>query len=351
MLNSQVRVHDRSGRELVTTTLTSFWARVSANLFVSDPRIEYDPATDRWIVSAIAFANAVKDSSVLVGASQTGDPTGTWDLYRIVADPDTSLLFADYPTLGFNKDWIAVQVNMYGFPQTDPTSRQQLVRTQIYAFDKGNILAGGSDARHTLFSRDDLGATQVPAVTYDAGLPVLFLLEEWNGNLNGAGYLRLYSIGGSVGSKVLSSIAFHATADVWDFAPPGNGDFGPQKDASVDSRTGKAILVQTGNSDLSHVVFRNGMITAAHTVFLPAGGATRSAIQWWQLTMDGSVVQRGRLDDATGKTFYAYSSIAPNRNNDLLLGYTSYSEQRYPSAGYAFRAAGILPARFGPKRC
>jgi hypothetical protein len=343
MLNSQVRVHDRSGRELVTTTLASFWARVSADLFVSDPRIEYDPATDRWIVSAIAFTNAVKDSSVLVGASQTGDPTGTWDLYRIVADPDTSLLFADYPTLGFNKDWIAVQVNMYGFPQTDPTSRQQLVRTQIYAFDKSNILAGGSDARHTRFSRDDLGSTQVPAVTYDAGLPVLFLLEEWNGNSNGTGYLRLYSIGGPVGSEVFSSVAFPATDDVWDFAPPGNGDFGPQKDASVNSRTGKPILVQTGNSDLSHVVFRNGMITAAHTVFLPAGGATRSAIQWWQLTMDGSVVQRGRLDDATGKTFYAYSSIAPNRNNDLLLGYTSYSEQQYPSAGYAFRAAGDPP--------
>lgn len=340
MLNSEVRVHDRSGRELVTTTLTSFWTKVSGNLLVSDPHIEYDPATDRWIVTAVALSQAVKDSSVLVGASQTGDPTGTWNLYRIMADPATSLLWADFPTLGFNKDWIAVQVNMYGSLQTDPTGTFQLLRTQIYAFDKGNILAGGSDARHTRFSRSDLGAGQAPAVTYDAALPVLFLLEEWNGNLNGTGYLRLYSISGPVGSEVLSSVAFPATNDVWDFAPPGNGDFGFQKDQSVDSRTGKPILVQTGNSELNHVTLRNGLITASHTVFLPAGGATRSAIQWWQLTMDGAVVQRGRLDDATGKTFYAYSSIAPNRNNDLLLGYSSFSEQQYPSAGYAFRAAG-----------
>jgi PKD domain len=343
MINSQVRVHDRSGRDLVTTSFSSFWTKVTGNLFVSDPRIEYDPSTGRWIASAIAFAQAVKESSVLVGASQTGDPTGAWNLYRIIADPETSLLFADYPTLGFNRDWIAVQVNMYGYVQTDPTATQQLVRTQIYAFEKGNILAGGSDARHTLFTRSDLGATQVPAVTYDAGESRLFLLEEWNGNLDGMGYLRLLSISGPVGSEVFSSVGFPATGDVWDFAPRGGGDFGPQKDAFVDTRTGKPILVQIGNADLSHVVFRNGLITAAHTVFLPAGGATRSAVQWWQLATDGSVVQRGRLDDPTGRFFYAYPSIAPNRNNDLLLGYSVFAADQYPSAGYCFRAAGDPP--------
>jgi hypothetical protein len=341
MLNSQVRVHDRGGREIVTTTLKSFWMKVSGDLFVSDPHIEYDPATGRWITSAVAFSFAVKDSSVLVGASQTGDPAGTWNLYRMLADPDTSLLFADFPTLGFNRDWIAVQVNMYGFPQTDPTATQQLLRTQIYAFDKGNILAGGPDSRHTLFALAGFGACQVPAVTYDAGLPVLYLLEMWNGNLNGSGYLRLYAISGPVGSEVLSSVGFPATDDTWDFRPRGNGNFGPQKDAPVDSRTGIPEYVQTGDSDFSHVVFRNGLITASHTVFLPAGGsATRSAVQWWQLTADGAVVQRGRLDDATGQIFYAYSSIAPNRDNDLLLGYTTYTLQQYPSAAYAFRAAG-----------
>lgn len=345
MLNSQVRVHDRSGRELATMTLSSFWTGVAAELRVSDPRIEYDPSTDRWIASAIAFSNAVKDSSVLVGASTTGDPTRAWNLYRVRADPDTSLLFADFPTLGFSKDWIAVQVNMYGFVPTDPvTSVQQLVRTQIYAFDKRSILEGDSDARHTRFAREGLGSSQVPAVTYDAELPVLYLLETWNGNLGGTGYLRLYSISGPVGSEILSSIGFPATDEPWDFAPRGNGDFGPQKDAPVNGRTRLPEYVQTGNSDFSHVVFRNGLLTASHTIFLPPGGSpTRSAVQWWQLTADGSVVQRGRLDDPTGQIFYAYSSAAPNRENDLLLGYATYSLQQYPSAGYSFRSAGDPP--------
>jgi len=92
------------------------------------------------------------------------------------------------------------------------------------------------------------------------------------------------------------------------------------------------------------VVFRNGLITAAHTLFLPAGGApTRSAIQWWQLTTDGSVVSRGRLDDSSGGTFYAFPSVAPNRNNDLLIGFSTFSAQTFASGGYVFRAASDAP--------
>ena len=68
--------------------------------------------------------------------------------------------------------------------------------------------SGGADARHTLFSRSDLGASQAPAVTYDASEPRLFLVEEWNGNLGGAGYLRLFAISGPVGAEVFSSIGW-----------------------------------------------------------------------------------------------------------------------------------------------
>jgi hypothetical protein len=164
-------------------------------------------------------------------------------------------------------------------------------------------------------------------------LPVLYVVEDWNGNLGGLGYLRLFSIGGPVGAEVLTSIAFPASDETWDFAPRNSGDFAPQKNVQA--------LVQTGNASIVSAVFRNGLLTVAHTVFLPAGGsAQRSAVQWWQLTGDGAVVQRGRLDDPSGQTFYAYPSVAPNRNNDLLIGYARFSTQQFPGAGYSYRAAG-----------
>src|SRR5439155_4788512 len=64
---------------------------------------------------------------------------------------------------------------------------------------------------------------------------------------------------------------------------------------------------------------------------------TRNAVQWWQLTTAGAVQQRGRIDDASGATFYAYPSIAVNANSDVLIGYSRFSASQYASGNYSFR--------------
>ncbi|MBI4479818.1 MAG: hypothetical protein HY651_07315 [Acidobacteria bacterium] len=89
-----------------------------------------------------------------------------------------------------------------------------------------------------------------------------------------------------------------------------------------------------------NMVYRSGSLWAAHNVFLPPGGApTRTAAQWWQFTPAGVLQQAGRVDDGTGTIFYAYPSIAVNSQNDALLGFSSFSESQFASAGYAFRFA------------
>src|SRR5262249_23787543 len=327
-LNTQFRVQDRTGRELLTLGFASFWSRVLNGLDLSDPKVLYEPFIDRWITTAIAGFDT-KDASILVGVSQTGDPTGTWNLYRVDVDPEDKL-WADFPALGFNKDWIAIQVNM--FTNVDSNGKRFFTRSQLYVFDKANLVSGGADARHTLFTFDQFGSRQVPAATYDADQAVLYVLEDWIGDDNGQGAIRLFSVSGPVGSETFQPIAFATTDAIWDDGPPNGRDFVPQQ--------GTAVKIQANDADFTHVVFRNGMITAAQTIFLPAGGApNRSAVQWWQLTTDASIVQRGRIDDPSGLTFYTFPTIAANTNNDLLVGYGVFSSQQFASAGYAFRAA------------
>ncbi len=310
----------------------AFWSKVGAGLSLSDPRVLYDPSIDRWIAAAVAGPRSA-NASVLVGVSQTGDPTGVWNQYRVDVDSDDKL-WADFPCLGFNKDWIAIEVNMFTITASADTS--QFARAQVYAFDKANLVAGGTDARHTVFPLDpNFGGTLIPAITYDPDQPVLYVLEDWNGNQDGRGLLALFSISGPVGSEVFRLISFPGTNEIWDDFPSGSGDFAPQK--------GTATTITTNDANFTQVVFRNGLITGAHTLFLPAGAPTRSAIQWWQLTTDGSVVSRGRLDDASGGTFYAFPSVAPNRNNDLLIGFSTFSAQTFASGGYVFRAASDAP--------
>jgi hypothetical protein len=327
MHNSEVRVQDRSGGHVLTVQFQSFWSKVAGDLSPFDPKLLYDPFLDRWIAAAVA-GSFTKDASVLVGVSASGDPAGIWNLYRIDADGDDAL-WADYPCLGMNKSWIAVQVNMYPLNALD--AEENFRRSQIYVFDKQNLVDGGADARHTLFTRDDLGTTQAPAVTYDPLETTLYLLEDWNGSAGGLGTLRLLSISGPVGQEVFRSIAFPATEATWDDFHVSGADVGPQ--------VVTPFKISLDGADFSHVSLRNGLITAAHTIYLPAGAPTHTAVQWWQLTTDGSIVARGRLEDPAGQTFYGYPSIASNRNNDLLLGYSVFSAQQYASAGYSFRAA------------
>jgi hypothetical protein len=85
-------------------------------------------------------------------------------------------------------------------------------------------------------------------------------------------------------------------------------------------------------------VYRNGSIWAAHPVFLPAGGSpTRTAIQWWQLSPDGTILQRGMIDDPAGVNFYSWPSLSVNQFNDVLIGYSGFSTNQYASANYSFR--------------
>jgi uncharacterized protein (TIGR03437 family) len=87
---------------------------------------------------------------------------------------------------------------------------------------------------------------------------------------------------------------------------------------------------------------RNGSIWCAHTVYVPYPKAARTAAQWFQIdpsTNPATFVQRGRVDDPTGTYFYAYPSIAVNKNNDAMVGYTRFSAGDYPTAEFSYRVA------------
>jgi len=201
-LNSQVRIQTKNGAILSTVSMSTFWASMNVGE-AFDPRIVYDPYANRWIFSAGADPQ-IASASILVGVSQTWDPTGKWNLYKIKADTGGTL-WADFPTLGFNAKWIVVQANMFA------NAADSYSQSNIWALDKANLYAGGSGTYTRLQST--AGFTQYPAVTYDNTIATEYLLELWNGSI---GQLRLSKITGSVGSEVLTTgIAFPATGAIW----------------------------------------------------------------------------------------------------------------------------------------
>ncbi len=330
--NGRVRIQSKAGSLISNVSLVGFWASLpNAPADVFDPKVLYDPYSGRWVLTAVAERRSA-GSSVMMGVSQTSDPTGNWNIYRVDAD-STNLLWADYPSIGFNKDWIVVHTNM--FPVVDGTGS---FTSHLYVFNKANLYAGGQGL-YTLIKAPNLGGTIVPAITHDATLSTLYLLQNWNGNSGGSGYIGLYRITGSVGAEVLNvangtSPTLIGTPNPWSSSTPeisGTTDFAPQLSST--------LKVQNNDSRIQTLVYRNNSLWGVHTVFLPAGSSpARSAVQWWELSTTGTIKQRGRIDDATGNTFYAFPSIAVNRDNDVLIGYSRYSPTQYVSGNYSFRA-------------
>ncbi len=317
--NSQVRTQTRSGSVLNTYTLNSFLSPASGGSGVFDPVSIYDPFTNRWILVATDDSHSTT-SGLLISGSQSGDPDGGFYAYRFRAD-STGVLWADRPQVGFNKDWVVIQINMF------KVSDSSWVASNIYACPKSSLYAG-ANLTCSLWKTTDISGGQVPARTLDATAGTVYLVQTQSSS---GGSLALHSISGPVGSEVLTkNIAFPTTTSTWSSSAA--ADLGPQ--------AGTSNKIDLGDARMLGTFYRNGSIWAAHTVFLPASSPTRAAAQWWQISPSGSVLQRGRIDDSSGVNSYAYPSIAVNKDSAVLLGFSSFSAGLFAGASYAFRTSG-----------
>jgi len=324
-LNSQVRIQTRTGEALSTVTLFRFWTNlVDGVVNTFDPRVLYDSAAERWVL--VTGANSQKTNSLLlVAVSETSDPTGNW-FGRAVPGDSSKVHWADFPIVGLNAKWLAVTASLY----TVGTNKFGLSRVNV--FDKTRLYSGGAAPISATTFDDKSAPVLAPSVDYDHSHSTMYFINTVNGNSSGKGFLRLSTLGGELGAEVYEAgIAFPATTNTW-AAFPNPQDFAPQ--------LGTEKKIHNGDHRMpGSVVLRNGSLWVAHNVFLPTEAPTRSSVQWWELDLAGDVRQFGRMDDATGRNFYAYPSLAVNKNNDLLIGYSRFSDTQYVSANYSFRAA------------
>ena len=348
-LNSQIRIQDRQGGVLSTVELNTFWATIGFP-DVFSPKVVYDPYANRWILTALADAPFILgtnifntfSSSVLLAVSETDDPTGNWFRYRVFAD-EFGNNWGESLNIGFNKHWIVVSANMYtaNFSST-------FAGVHVYAFDKANVLTNGL-GNHTLLRIPTslFGLVRsynpVPAVTYDPDLPEMYLMDVFEyGNNSVHSRLRISTISGDVGREILR-LGTALTTNVVNWAASDflfREGFAPQ--------SGTFALIENNDARLQNVVYRNGSLWATHTIFLPAGNPNHSAVQWWQIVPPAANVtnitnaithQFGRIEDTNAVNFYAFPSLAVNRCNDVMIGFSSFSSNQFASASYAFRFA------------
>lgn len=327
--NNTVTIFDRSGHPLLTTTLDAFWAAQGHSGDTFDPRVAYDPAGDRFIF--VAMLDAQKPTSaLLVAVSKSGDPTLHWVSVAIqVDDAAQGQVWLDFPSVGFTADKMTVQVNVFS------RAANRFIGSAVYAFDKNSLYHPPHAPVYLRFDIKNQGGTHVPATTYDSGVADQFLLSRWGGNINGSGSLLVYRITGDVNSNTAKLIRIGYVVsrgnDAWESFSP--GDMGPQN--------GSAGKIDVGDDRLLSVVYRNGRIYCSQVVLLPVGTPTRSASQWWEIDPSAwTLNELARVDDPTGKTLFAFPTLAVNARGDMLIGQSQFTATTFASASFSFRASG-----------
>ncbi len=315
-LNTQVRVHDREGNNLFTTSLGLFWKDMPGHTRTFDPKITYDPYAERWIFVTPSHPDN-ELSKLYLGVSKTSDPLGEWDLYWLNTDPSDVTWF-DFPTIGFNKKWIVVCGNMFG---------GDFYRT-VFVYDKQAAYNGVEDLPYTRFATND-GFTLVPTFTYDTTLNDIYLLAADNGNDNGAGTIKKFIIKGDVDNPQFIYQGKIQVPDPWSNWAGEAGNFLPQ--------LGTEAKINAVDTRFVNAVYRNGKIWAVHHIFLPANNPKRTAVQWWVLDTTGVIIDRGRIEDPTNTFHFAFPAIAVNKYEDVMIGHGVFSPGIYASAGYSYR--------------
>ena len=341
--NSNYRVQDKAtGVALSTVPMSTFWASTGAsNVF--DPQIQFDPYNQRWIV-ACASNPQTASASILIGISSTSDPQGTFTLFRFIVGCaagaggcNANGEWADFPMLGFNKNWVAVTWNDF------------TINTGASIAAKG-ILMDYPQLRAATVNAYSFTITGAfcfhPVTTFSATEGTLYFIEHLSSG--GATYFVGTVTGAPPGAP---SIALGATktrtGGGW--TQPG-GDILPQQcipGVGLPTQTCPATprKIDVGDAQVrSNPAFRNGKLYYSQTVGIPAGVLTHTAAQWTVLdAVTGNFVDGGRVEDPTatatnGGKWYGYPSITANKNGDIFLGFSQFASNQYAATGYTFHA-------------
>jgi hypothetical protein len=146
--------------------------------FVTDPSCLFDAQTQRWFVVALTLDSQASGpcqgvfscvNHLDLAVSQTSDPTGGWNIYRIdVTNDGTNTggvnpgpYLGDYPHMGADANGIYLTTNSY------PWHTNGFSGAQIYALSKAQLAAGTAsvtmqhiDTSGTVNEPSDAGSTQ-----------------------------------------------------------------------------------------------------------------------------------------------------------------------------------------------
>jgi hypothetical protein len=292
-------------------TFASFMGGNPSCTGVFDPNVLYDESTGRYILGIDADG-----LYYCVAVSQTGDPTGSWNVYAFPTG--TSRDFFDYPHAGVGNDAIYMGGNIFNCTIFTCTFKE----ARVWAFDKAAMYAGQAAAAVTQSLGNSHDTPQPLNLhgwdqgTWPAGGPHYFFGET---NYNGATY-TVFSWNDPFGANSLATVG---TVDL--VAATGVGAGMPVNVPQLGGQT-----VQANDFRPQDFEYRNGSAWSVQTIACNPGGGTVDCIRWAQLNPATATVLDAGVYSSNG-VYRFFGDLAVNHCDDVAVGYTKSSSAMYPA--------------------
>ncbi len=134
LLNQGIWVFNKQGQiqSGFPKTLATFWAPNSPppTNILTDTQIAFEPLSQRWPASTESVTQAKDDGDLYFAISNTADATGAWTFYdfpKICSKPDSTFPVPDQPILGYNQNWVVIDVSCFDQSKIPFTDNDQLL--------------------------------------------------------------------------------------------------------------------------------------------------------------------------------------------------------------------------------
>src|SRR3989475_8595958 len=148
MVNLAGTIWKNNGVHVTTFSLSDFWFLPvrggPLGIGMSDPQVLYDAAADRFYASIIDTFDV---NRVNFAVTATNDPTGTWFIYRVIANcnpvtpysncsPASANTLPDQPYIGYSSNKFLIAVNDFD------TTSGFFIGVQYWILNKAEMLSG-----------------------------------------------------------------------------------------------------------------------------------------------------------------------------------------------------------------
>lgn len=111
--NSRIHMYNSETEEqLLTRSLHLFSSPANVLGSKYDPKVIYDPNNDRFIMIFLS-GFTWSTSKIVVGFSQSNDPTGDWNVYALPGNPLENESWSDYPVVGISGKDLYIGINTF----------------------------------------------------------------------------------------------------------------------------------------------------------------------------------------------------------------------------------------------